>query len=234
VVCQIGLQKREKGQILAPSSVKQVPYIMTVPRDIRVNLVAHWTGRLLLPLFGWKTEGQLPDTPKWVCIVAWHTSNWDFFFGLLTSWVFRMHTNFLGKAPLFRGPFGWFFRAVGGIPVDRTRHQNLVGAAVDALKTRQHLIFVLTPEGTRRKTEYWKSGFYHIALEAHVPIVLAFLDYGRKVGGLGPAIFPTGDIEADLEKIRTFYSTVTPKHSELRGEIRFKKADSGNKAPPSE
>ncbi len=203
---------------------------MSILRDIRVNPVAHWTGRLLLKLFGWKTEGQLPDTTKWVCIVAWHTSNWDFFFGLMTSWVFRMHTSFLGKAPLFKGPFGWFFYAVGGIPVDRSRHHNLVAAAVEAFEKRSNLIFVIAPEGTRRKTEYWKSGFYHIALEAHVPIVLAYLDYGRKVGGVGPVIYPTGDVEADLAKIRAFYETVTPQHPELKGEIRFKDAE---KTPPT-
>jgi 1-acyl-sn-glycerol-3-phosphate acyltransferase len=195
---------------------------MIIAPEIRVNPIAHWTGRLLLPLFGWKTEGQLPDSPKWVCVVAWHTSNWDFFFGLLTSWVFRMHTSFLGKAPLFKGPFGWFFRAVGGIPVDRSRHNNMVAAAVDAFKTRPNLIFVIAPEGTRRKTDCWKSGFYQIALQAKVPIVLAYLDYGRKVGGLGPAIHPTGDVEADLAKIREFYDTVTPQHAELKSDLRFR------------
>lgn len=205
---------------------------MRIAPEIRVNPIAHWTGRLLLPLFGWKTEGQLPEFPQWVCIVAWHTSNWDFFFGLLTSWVFRIHTSFLGKAPLFKGPFGWFFRAVGGIPVDRTRHHNLVAAAVDAFKTRQHMIFVIAPEGTRRKTDCWKSGFYQIALQANVPIVLAYLDYGRKVGGFGPAIHPTGDVETDLEKIRAFYSTVTPQHPKLKSDLCFKDTNRSHKIPP--
>lgn len=203
---------------------------MTIPRDIRVNPVAYWAGRLFLMLLGWKTEGQLPDTPKWVCIVAWHTSSWDFPIGLAASWAFRIHTSFLGKDPLFRGPFGWFFRAVGGIPVDRSRHNNLVGAAVAAFKEKPHLVFVVAPEGTRRKLDHWKSGFYHIALEAGVPIVPAFLDYGRKAVGFGPAMYPTGDVEADLAKIRTFYSTVTPRHPELKGEVRFRETDAGNKA----
>ncbi len=202
---------------------------MTLPPEIRVNPIAHWTGRLLLPLFGWKTEGQLPDVPQWICIVAWHTSNWDFPIGILTSWVFRIHTSFLGKDSLFRGPLGWFFRAVGGIPVDRSRHNNLVTAAVDAFRSRPHLIYAVAPEGTRQKSECWRSGFYHIALEAKVPIVPAFLDYGRKVAGFGPPIYPTGDVEADLATIRAFYSTVTAKHPELKGEVRFRKADPGNK-----
>ncbi len=195
---------------------------MNIPPEIRVNPIAHWTGRILFPLLGWKTEGQLPELPQWVCIVAWHTSNWDFFYGLLASWVFRIHTSFLGKDRLFRAPFGWFFRAVGGIPVDRTRHHNMVAAAVDAFKNRPHLIFVVAPEGTRRKLDCWKSGFYHIAREANVPIVLVCLDYGRKTCGIGPVLQPSDDVEADLAKIRAFYATVTTKHPELRSEIRFK------------
>ena len=205
---------------------------MNIPPEIRVNPVAYWVGRLFLRLFGWKAEGQLPDIPQWVCIVAWHTSNWDFFYGLLVSWVFRIHTSFLAKAPLFKGPFGWFFHAVGGIPVDRTRHHNLVAAAVDAFKNRPHLVFVIAPEGTRRKTDCWKSGFYQIALQANVPLVLAYLDYGRRAGGIGPTVHLTGDIEADLAVIRAFYGTVTARHPELRSDIRFK--DHAAAAAPSE
>jgi 1-acyl-sn-glycerol-3-phosphate acyltransferase len=192
---------------------------------MRVNLVAHWAGRILYRLLGWKTEGQLPEMPQWVCIVAWHTSNWDFFYGLLASWVFRIHTSFLGKDTIFRGPVGWFLRKLGGIPVERTHHHNMVAAAVEAFRIRPHLIFVIAPEGTRHRLDYWKSGFYHIALQARVPIVLAYLDYGRRTCGFGPTFWPTGDIEADLAKIREFYSTVTTKHPELKSDVRFKDAD---------
>ena len=195
---------------------------VSIPPDIRVNPIAHWMGRLLFPLVGWKTEGQLPDIPQWVCIVAWHTSNWDFFYGLLASWVFRVHTSFLGKDSIFRGPVGWFLKKLGGIPVDRSRHHNVVAAAVEAFKTRPHLIFAIAPEGTRHRLEYWKSGFYHIARDANVPVVLAYLDYDRKVCGFGPTIALTGDIEADLARIRAFYSTVATKHPELKSEVRFK------------
>ncbi len=203
---------------------------MMIPPEIRVNPLAHWIGRILLPLLGWKTEGKVPDLPQFVCVVAWHTSNWDFLYGLLGSWVFGVHTSFLGKDSLFRGPFGWLFRALGGIPVDRSRHHNLVGAAVDAFRRSPHLIYVVAPEGTRRKTDSWKSGFYHIAREAHVPIVLAHLDYGRRVCGFGPVIEPTGNTEADLAKVRAFYAAVVPKHPELKGEVRFKESDTENKA----
>jgi len=199
---------------------------MTVPREIRVNIVAHWAGRIFLPLLGWRVEGQLPEHPKYVCIVAWHTSNWDFFYGLLGSWIFRIHTSFLGKDTIFRGPVGWFLKKLGGIPVERSQHHNLVAAAVDAFASRSHLIFAIAPEGTRRRLEYWKSGFYHMALQAGVPIVLAYLDYGRKACGFGPTLWPTGDIDGDLGKIRAFYAGVTACHPELKSEVRFK--ESGN------
>ena len=198
---------------------------VNIPPEIRVNIIAHWAGRILLPLLGWKTEGRLPEMPQYVCIVAWHTSNWDFPYGLLASWIFRIHTSFLGKDSLFHGPLGWFLRQLGGIPVERSHHHNMVAAAVAAFKTRPHLVFAIAPESTRRKLDHWKSGFYHIALQAHVPIVLAYIDYGRKVCGFGPMIYPTGDAEADLAKIREFYSTVTTKHPELKSEVRFKTAD---------
>ena len=124
------------AKFLTGRTPKRYHSAVSIVPEIRVNPIAHWTGRLLFTLLGWKTEGQLPDIPQWVCIVAWHTSNWDFLYGLLASWVFRIHTSFLGKDSLFRGPLGWFFRAVGGIPVDRSRHHNMVAAAVDGRRGR--------------------------------------------------------------------------------------------------
>ncbi len=195
---------------------------MDAVKDNQVNLLFHLTGRLVLRLAGWKVEGQLPDLPKWVCIVAPHTSNYDFFAGLMVSWVFRMRANWLGKHSIFWGPVGWALRRIGGISVERSSHHNLVDEAVAAFAQVERMRLVLAPEGTRKRTEHWKSGFYQVALRAGVPLVLGYLDYGRKAGGLGPTLHLTGNEEEDMAAIAAFYDAVTPRHPELKGPVRLK------------
>lgn len=195
---------------------------MEIKATSRVNPLLRLLGSVGLWLLGWKAEGRVPDADKWVCIVAPHTSNWDFFHGLLISWVLGIKGNWLGKDSIFRGPVGPLLRALGGIPVDRSRHHGLVEQAVEAFRIQPRMFLVLAPEGTRRRTEYWKSGFYRVAVESGVPLALGYLDYKRRAGGLGPVLTLTGDAEADLARMREFYAGITARHPEDFGEIRFK------------
>lgn len=155
---------------------------------------------------GWTIELDDPGVAKYVLIAAPHTSNWDFPLGLAAAWALRLDAHWLGKHTLFRWPYGWFFRAVGGIPVQRDQTRNLIPAIVDIFAGAERLVLALAPEGTRQKTDHWKTGFYHIARAAGVPIVMAYLDYGKKQVGLGGAFYPGEDIEAAFTQIRQFFA----------------------------
>ncbi len=168
--------------------------------------------RLVLSLMGWRTEGLLPLIPKFVLVAEPHTSNWDLPFTLLMALAFKAHINWLGKTSIFRRPFKGFFQWLGGIPVNRSQSSDLVAQSIQAFKLNDRLILTIAPADTRKRVERWKSGFYHIACGAGVPIALGFLDYRRKVGGIGPLIYPSGNFAADLETIRTFYNSITGKH----------------------
>jgi 1-acyl-sn-glycerol-3-phosphate acyltransferase len=190
------------------------------------NRLLYWLAQFLFRVFGWRAEGELPDIPKYV-IVSTHTSNWDLGVGL-TYWsivsygFFRVKFSWMGKKEAFRGPLGPFFRWIGGIPIDRGARQNVVEQVIQAFRRREELVMVITPEGTRKKATHWKTGFYYIAQGAQVPIVFGFIDYKRKVAGIGPAITPCGDIQADMEIIRDFYSNVQAKHPDQVGDIVLK------------
>lgn len=182
--------------------------------------VGYWLGRAWLSAFGWKVEGGPPAAKKAVIVAAPHTSAWDFPFTLATGAVLGLEMSWLGKESLFRGRLrGAIMRWLGGIPVDRAKRSDVVGHVVDRMNERESLHLVLAPEGTRGKADRWKTGFYHMAQGADVPIVLGYLDYARKRAGLGELFFPTGDIHADMRKIRAFYKNVTPKHPELVGDV---------------
>ena len=142
---------------------------------------------------------------------------------LLLAFALRINISTLGKDSLFRWPFGVFFRWCGCIPIDRTKSTNVVETMIQVFGESEELILVITPEGTRKKVRYWKTGFYYIAQGAHVPIVLAFIDYRRKAGGIGPVITPTGDIEADIETIRSFYANVSGKFTEKAGNAEIER-----------
>lgn len=167
---------------------------------------------LLLKICGWKTVGRMPDQPKFVMIVAWHTSNWDLFYGALVALALKADVVFLAKRELFRPPFGLLVKWLGGIPIERRESHHIVNQMVREYNKHERFILALAPEGTRKKVPYWKSGFYRIAQGAGVPIQLAFLDYEKKCGGAGPLIDTTGDIERDMQAIRDFYATVRGKY----------------------
>lgn len=187
-----------------------------------VGRIAYAMGRIYLWLAGWDVVGDPPTVRQGVFIAAPHTSNWDMPFMIACAFVYRLKPSWAGKRVLFRWPWGWFMRWMGGIAVDRSGKKNTVGQLVDQFKHRERLCLGIAPSGTRSKTEYWKSGFYHIARQAGVPILCGYLDYGRKIGGLGPVIHPSGDIRADMDRIRTFYADIQGRRPELKSAIRLK------------
>ncbi|MDP1532567.1 MAG: lysophospholipid acyltransferase family protein [Rubrivivax sp.] len=161
-----------------------------------------------LRLSGWRLEGSLPpDQPKCVLIAAPHTSNWDLPYTLMVAFALRLNIYWMGKQQIFRWPFGPLMRWLGGIAVNREEAGNLVAASARAIRAADGpLQLVVPPEGTRAKTRQWRTGFYYIALQAQVPIVMAYMDYPRKLSGLGPLFTPTGDIEADMRAIKAYYA----------------------------
>ncbi|MFO7616621.1 MAG: 1-acyl-sn-glycerol-3-phosphate acyltransferase [Bacteroidales bacterium] len=167
---------------------------------------------LLLWVTGWKVEGNLNGIRKCVIIGAPHTSNWDLFYGMLFKLYFGLEIRFLMKKELFRFPLNYFYRFLGGIPVDRSIHTNLVSTLAERISRAEKFRLVITPEGTRKKNCTWKKGFYYIAREAGIPLVLGFLDYRRKIAGVGKILQPGSDMESDLNEIRSFYSGITAKY----------------------
>ncbi|MES2743395.1 MAG: lysophospholipid acyltransferase family protein [Pseudomonadota bacterium] len=198
-----------------------------------VNTAMRWLSLLLLRLLGWKTEGVAPDQPKYVLIAAPHTSNWDFPYTMMLCFALGLRVYWMGKASLFRWPLGPLARWLGGIPVQRSVTANMVQATVDTFGRQSRLVIVVAPEGTRGKVSHWKTGFYHIAHGARVPVALAYLDYQRKAGGIGQMFHTTGDIEADMQQIQQFYRGVTGKNQDQFNAAQIQaqiKAQSGAEA----
>ena len=147
-------------------------------------------------------------------IAAPHTSNWDLPYTLMVAFSLRLHVYWMGKEQLFKPPFRGVMMWLGGIPVDRAKSTNLVAASVEAIKAADGpMQLIVPPEGTRSKTRYWKTGFYYIAVGAQVPIVMAYMDYEKKISGLGPVFQPTGDLEADMDAIKAFYAPFKGKNA---------------------
>ncbi|MFC7462751.1 lysophospholipid acyltransferase family protein [Hydrogenophaga defluvii] len=168
-----------------------------------------------LRLSGWRIEGALPThATKAVLIAAPHTSNWDLPYTLMVAFALRLNIYWMGKQSIFKPPFRGMMRWLGGIPVNREQSTNLVAASVAAIQAADGpLQLIVPPEGTRSKTRYWKTGFYHIAVGAQVPIVMAYMDYHDKRSGLGPVFEPTGDVQADLAAIKAFYAPFKGKNA---------------------
>jgi 1-acyl-sn-glycerol-3-phosphate acyltransferase len=170
--------------------------------------------RALLKLGGWTPVGGTIDVPKAVVIAAPHTSNWDGIWGIIYRVAFRLDIRFFAKDTLFWFPLNLVLRSLGGIPLDRRQPGVAVPAAIAALKNNECYYFGLAPEGTRSLKSGWKSGFYRIAREANVPVVLGFFDYGRRRLGTGPLIHLSGDVEADMVRIRAYYADIEGRHPE--------------------
>ena len=182
-----------------------------------------WVGRTFLKAFGWEVSGGIPHAKKVVLVAAPHTSNWDLPFALSVAWVLGVRIRWMGKHTIFRFPFGGMMKAMGGIPIDRRERHNAVSAVIELLNKSDELILMIPPEGTRSVAKRWKTGFYYTAVGAKVPIVLGFLDFGRKRGGIGTLLHPTGDIDVDIVEIRRFYDGIMGKHPHLMGEITVQK-----------
>jgi 1-acyl-sn-glycerol-3-phosphate acyltransferase len=177
-----------------------------IPR--RGGTLAPWIGRSLMLLTGWKFEGTPPDLPRLVIAVAPHTSNWDTVVGVIALWALDLRLSFLAKHTLFVWPASAWLHSIGGIPVDRSAPHGFVGEAIKAFAGKEQMWFALTPEGTRRKVERFRSGFLHIAAGAGVPVVLVYLDFAKRVVGFGPLLNPSVDVAADLAQVEAFYQTV--------------------------
>ena len=175
---------------------------------------------LLLKIFkwyfkrkGWKIRGGLPaHIKKCILIAAPHTSNWDFVFGLGAAQHFELKMNYLMKQEVFRFPFKNMLLKTGGLPVNRAQNTSMVDAMVELINSKDELVVLVPPEGTRKAVDKWKTGFYYTALKANIPIVLGHLDYNTKEAYIGDYFLPSGDIESDFKIIKDFYKTTTPKH----------------------
>ncbi|MDX1547110.1 MAG: lysophospholipid acyltransferase family protein [Rhodothermales bacterium] len=181
----------------------------------RGNAFSRWFGRTLLRLLGWRVVGEVPNIPKCVVIGAPHTSNWDFVVAMGAKLGMGIDVRFLGKDTLFRPPLGWLMRRLGGTPVDRSVPRGAVAQAVAQFEQHERFYLGLSPEGTRKRVEQWRTGFYHIAHAAGVPILPFYFDFPSRTFGLGPLVHPTGDLGADVARLRAFYAPFTGKNPEL-------------------
>lgn len=200
----------------------------------RASLSSRLVRGLLIALYklrGWRIEGRPPPTKKFILVGAPHTSNWDFAVFLGATHDLGIRASFLGKHSLFRWPMRRFMLDMGGIPVDRSTRANYVEQAVGEFARRDELALVIAPEGTRHSDGRWRSGFYHIAAGAGVPIVLAWIDRDKRVGAIGPALQPTGDYHADLKRIADFYRAMEPDNPRFRAIDRDSREKTGLSKP---
>ena len=180
----------------------------------RGNRLSQLTARSLLSIFGWRIEVDgAPNLPKIMLVGAPHTSNWDFVLTLITFYALSVRISWMAKHTFFRWPIKGVLAWLGGIPVDRTnRDEGIVDQTIKAFGTHDKLIVAIMPEGTRSKVRRWKTGFYHIAQGAKVPIVAVRFDYGRKVMGIGPTIEQSGDVAADMARIQSVFADIEGKN----------------------
>jgi len=191
------------------------------PETGALNPVLQSLANLILRAGGWTAVGQMPDVPKAVLVAAPHTSNWDGFWALVYTVAVDADVHLFAKQSLFWFPLGAVLRGLGGIPLDRSRAGGAVQQAVDLFNENDRFYFGLAPEGTRKKTPGWKSGFYRIAYGAKVPVYLGFLDYKHKRLGIGRRLDLSGDQEADLQVCRDFYADVEGRWPEKTSPIQF-------------
>lgn len=181
-----------------------------------LRLLAQFT----LLCFGWKTIGPAPKDRKYLFVAAPHTSNWDLFFMVLIASSLKVKLYWMGKESIFNFPFKRTMLWMGGIPIDRSKSNDVVSNMVDIYNSCEELVVAVPPEGTRAQTSYWKTGFYHIANGANIRICLGFLDFAKKEGGIGPMFTTTGDLEKDMQEIKAFYANITGKYPD-----RFKSGE---------
>lgn len=186
---------------------------------------AHYFGRFLIKIFGWRVEGGVPESKHMLIIAAPHTSNWDALFLLGAAYSFGIKVNWLVKNSFFVPVLAQMITFFGGVPVDRSRATNMVSRLADQIRNSDGTNLVVPPAGTRSYTEYWKSGFYRIALEANIPVVCGYLDYDRKVAGLGLTFELSGEVKEDMARIREFYELLVGKYPDKKSRILLKEEE---------
>ena len=167
---------------------------------------------LVLKLSGWKVVNVAPATGSYLIIAAPHTSNWDFPLGIAIAFHLRLKVYFIAKHTLFNGFAGPIMRWLGGVPLNRGASKNFVDASVEIYANSENLIFAIAPEGTRSSVGRWKTGFYHMAKGANVPLALAYFDFSKRIGGIGKMLNTTENIDADMQAIADFYEPVMGKY----------------------
>lgn len=177
----------------------------------------------ILNKLGWTLHVDLPDIKKFVAIAAPHTSNWDFPLGILAAKAINLKVRWMGKHSMFHWPYGWFFRAIGGTSIHRDQGKNYILQMADLFAQSDQLVLALAPEGTRSKTDHWKTGFHYIARAAGVPVLMAYLDYGNKQVGIGGMFYPGDDIEEDFIRIAEYYKDRRGKNPEKESLIQVRK-----------
>lgn len=185
-------------------SIEAGPSVPRVSRPLRRAV-----GVAILRLTGWRVRVKLPDEPKMIIIVAPHTSNWDFVFGIAAIFALQLPIHWFAKHTLFQGLAGRFFRRLGGLPVDRSAPGGLVTQTANLFREHEQLLLAITPEGTRSRQPRWKRGFCHIAMEAQVPIAVGYLDFGRRLAGIDTVFRPSGDWDRDMAEVLAFYRSIT-------------------------
>ncbi|MBR9997388.1 MAG: 1-acyl-sn-glycerol-3-phosphate acyltransferase [Cyclobacteriaceae bacterium] len=171
-----------------------------------------WLWRIILKIIHWEIEGDIPaGLNKFIIVVAPHTSNWDFLLGIIARGARGFHSNFLGKSSLFTPPFGFIFKAIGGIPVDRSRNNKLVDQVVREVERRPKFGLAVAPEGTRKKVVQWKTGFYFIAVKAGIPIIPVQFDWEKRAVRFLDPFYPTGDLSRDLPTIQSKFTNIRGK-----------------------
>lgn len=178
--------------------------------------------RLVLAATRWRAHGSAPEDRKYVLIAAPHTSNWDLLYLLAISFRLGIEVSWLGKDALFKGPMGVVLRRLGGVPVRRGERSGMVDSLAAEFAAAESLVIVIPPEGTRGYTDHWKSGFYRVAVAAEVPIVCGYLDFERRQGGLGRTVWPSSDLEVDMDLFREFYADKQGKYPASVGEVRLR------------
>lgn len=181
-------------------------------RPRRGNRFSHAAAAFMLRLFGWRVIGELPNVPKMVIIGAPHTSNWDFPLSMALMYYLGVPFNWMAKREFFKPPFSYLWLWLGGVPVDRKAANGMVGDMVATVQQRPQIILAIAPEGTRRKVDRWRTGFYHIAYQANIPIVPVLVDYGRKSLVITEPFIPSGDVEVDLPLLQDRYVGVKGKN----------------------
>ena len=185
-------------------------------------------GRVLCWWMGWKPVGDYPTVPKALFLASPHTSLWDGIIMVSIAWAMGVRLSWITKKETVRFPLRRFMTFFGAVPVDRTKRSDTVAQVAEQFKERRGMYLAIAPAGTRKKRDYWKSGFYHMARQANVPIICGYLDYARKEGGIRDIVVLTGDVAADMDRIRGVYAGIEACYPELQTRIRLRGEDEAN------